>query len=408
MKDSTPLSEQFRIVLFGVRNSGKSSLMNNLFERQVSIISEVPGTTTDPVTKSMELSGLGPVAVTDTAGLDDTGDLGKLRIDRSLESLAGADIPVLITRANALPAVEEEEISDKLNARRKNWVLAVTFSDKKMLPQKKEWLEKINSSYVLIDNIKKKGVPELKQMLIQYAKLLEPEMTPAEGLVEENNLVILVTPIDLAAPKGRLILPQVETIRDLLDKDCAALVVKERELKYFYDGLKKRPRLVITDSQVFNKVAADIPPDQPMTSFSILFARKKWDLAYFVKSLAALKSAPPDIKVIIFEACSHHRQADDIGSVKIPRLFRQLIQPRAEFELVHALPDESKLKDYYMVIACGGCMAARNALMRQLDLLKQNGIYAVNYGLFLAYVNGLLPRALEPFPFEHELYTKIK
>lgn len=407
MKSSVPLSEQLRIVLAGLRNTGKSSLMNNLFERPVSIVSGIAGTTTDPVTKSMELSGLGPVAVTDTAGLDDTGELGSLRIVKSLESIGSADVALLITRGDREPLPREEELIENLKKWNKKCIIAVTFSDLSLNGGKKEWIEKKDLPYILIDNISKKGIAGLRLKLIEYAGSAEREVTPVEGLVLENELVILVTPIDLAAPKGRLILPQVETIRDLLDRDCAALIIKERELKYFYDFLKVKPRLLITDSQVFNKVAADIPPGQLMTSFSILFARKKWDLAYFVKSLAALKDFPPGGRILVFEACSHHRQADDIGTVKIPRLFRQMIQSKVEFEFVHDIPEEPFLKNYSLVIACGGCMATRNSLMNKLDLLKACGISAVNYGLFLAFVNGLLPRALEPFPYEHDLFAGI-
>ncbi len=404
MDRSTPISEQLRMVLIGLRNTGKSSLMNNLFERPVSIVSEVAGTTTDPVTKSIELSGLGPVALTDTAGLDDAGQLGELRIIKSLEHLSAADLPIIITRGDHEPAEQEEGVIEKLKNQNKKFIIAVTFSDLPLNSLKRDWLKKKCMTYILIDNIHKTGIAELKKKLISYSGTLARELTPVEGLVSENEFVILVTPIDLAAPKGRLILPQVETIRDLLDRDCAALIVKERELKYFYDSLAVKPSLVITDSQVFSKVAADIPPDQKMTSFSILFARKKWDLAYFVRSLAFLRNFPPGCKVIIFEACSHHRQADDIGSVKIPRLFRQMVQSKVEFEFVHTIPEGAELKKYSLVITCGGCMSTRNTLMLQLDMLKHNGIFAVNYGLFLAFVNGLLPRALEPFPYEYGLY----
>jgi [FeFe] hydrogenase H-cluster maturation GTPase HydF len=404
----TPLSEQLRIVLIGLRNTGKSSLMNNLFERPVSIVSGVAGTTTDPVTKSMEMAGLGPVAITDTAGLDDTGELGELRILKTLERLSEADLPVLVTRRDMEQTVQEEEVLDNLIDQNRKFIIAATFSDLAVNEKKMKWLGKITSGkagYIAVDNINKTGIERLREKIIVHAHTLVRELTPVEGLVRENEFVILVTPIDLAAPKGRLILPQVETIRDLLDRDCAALIVKERELKYFYDNLSIKPGLVITDSQVFNKVAADIAPFQKMTSFSILFARKKWDLPYFVRSLSALKDFPSGGRVIVFEACSHHKQADDIGTVKIPRLFRQMIQSKVEFEFVHKLPDEQELKKYSLVIACGGCMATRNSLMGELDILKRNGIAAVNYGLFLAYVNGLLPRALEPFPYEHGLFA---
>lgn len=398
---NTPMAEQIRIVLFGLRNTGKSSLMNYLFEREISIVSATPGTTTDPVNKSIELGALGPVVITDTAGLDDAGSLGGERIRRSVESLQIADLPLFVTRADMEPTEFEKATLFELSEK-KPVVIAVTHSDIPAHPDKISWVKKF--PFALIDNIKKTGAPELKKLLVTQAGRIDFEMTPVEGLVSENDLVILVTPIDLAAPRGRLILPQVETIRDLLDKDCASLVLKERELKTFYDALKIKPKLVITDSQAFSKVAADIPEDQMLTSFSILFARKKGDLGLFVEGLKGLKKIAAGSKVLVLESCAHHKQADDIGTVKIPRLFRQMVQPQADFEFLHTLPEEEKLKEYSLVINCAGCMSSRNQILNRLETLKRLGIPVTNYGLFLAWVNGLLPRALEPFPLEYGLY----
>ncbi len=263
-----------------------------------------------------------------------------------------------------------------------------------------------NFRFVKVDNLTKNGIQHLKNELIALYDKIEFEISPLEGLVNENDLVLLVTPIDLAAPKGRLILPQVETIRDALDKDCAVLIVKERELKLFYDSLKIKPKLVITDSQVFSKVAADIDPNQPLTSFSILFARKKGNLALFVEGLKALKNFPPYSKVMILEACAHHVQPDDIGTVKIPRLFRQLVQSNTEFEFMKELPEESKLKEFKLVIHCGGCMVTRKKMLSRLEFLRSHGIPSLNYGLFLAWANGLIPKAIESFPYEYSLYKK--
>ena len=394
---STPLAEQFRIVFFGLRNSGKSSLMNNLFEREVSIISSRPGTTTDPVTKSFELIPVGPVAVTDTAGLDDTGDLGELRIRKSREQLAVADLAVLVTRGDIAPSEREKAFLLETAAKKKT-VIAVTFGDNPPDPTKTEWTARFPSA--VVDNLSKKGMAAFREFLARHARDLAPEMTPLEGLVGENDLAVLVTPIDLAAPRGRLILPQVETIRDLLDKDCAALVVKERELKTFYSSLKTRPKIVITDSQAFSKVAADIPEDQPLTSFSILFARKKGDLALFLQGIKKLKTLPEKPRVLILESCAHHRQADDIGTVKIPRLFRQLVNSSAEFSFLKELPPDNELDAYDLVINCAGCMASRNLVMNRLKKLKERNVAVTNYGLFLAWVNGLLPGAIEMVPLE--------
>lgn len=398
---NTPLAEQLRIVFFGLRNSGKSSLMNNLFERDVSIVSAFPGTTTDPVTKSIELIPIGPAAVTDTAGLDDTGELGDLRIKKSREQLAVADLAVLVTRGDVPPDALENDFLEG-TIRKSKTVVAVTFGDNPADPEKSEWIKRFD--HVTLDNISKNGIPEFRNFLVKSAQTLSPEITPVEGLVMENDLVLIVAPIDLAAPRGRLILPQVETIRDLLDKDCAALVVKEKELKYFYDSLKVKPKLVITDSQAFSKVAADIPADQPLTSFSILFARKKGDLACFLEGVRSLKKLPEKPRVLVLESCAHHRQADDIGTVKIPRLFRQLVSSTAEFEFLKDLPVEEKMEKFDFVISCAGCMATRNLVMDRVEKLRSRNIPVTNYGLFLAWVNGLLPRAIEMFPYELSVY----
>jgi [FeFe] hydrogenase H-cluster maturation GTPase HydF len=403
--NKTPLAEQIRIVLFGMRNSGKSSLMNNLFERDISIISDMPGTTTDPVTRTIELDKLGPVAVCDTAGFDDTGEVGHQRVKKTYSRYENADIIIMTTRSDKDLTEEEKYFLNELKDKRKNLLVVLTFGDNPANENKQKFLEEFK--LITVDNISKKGIKDFKTRLISFHDKIEHEITPLEGLVHENDFVILVTPIDLAAPKGRLILPQVETIRDILDNDCAALILKERELKYFYDKLTVKPKLVITDSQAFNKVAADIPADQALTSFSILFARKKGDLKFFVEGIKALNHVPKNAKILILESCSHHRLPDDIGTVKIPRLFKQLAQSKVEFDFARSLPESSKLQEYFMVINCAGCMVTRKLMINRLNVLKEKNIYGINYGLFLAWANGLLPRALEPFPAEYELYKSL-
>lgn len=400
---TTPLAEQIRIVLFGLRNSGKSSLMNNLFEKDVAIVSDMPGTTTDPVTRSMELDKLGAVAVTDTAGFDDTGVLGELRIKKTIQRCSNADIIVLVTAQHREIADEEKEFLDNIKDKN-NVIIALTFADKKINEDKKKYLSVFST--VVINNITKNGVDELKRRLISLEKSIYPEITPVEGLVKENDFVILVTPIDLAAPKSRLILPQVETIRDLLDKDCGVMILKERELKYFYDKMGIKPKLVIADSQAFSKVAADLPEDQLLTSFSILFARKKGDLSFFVNGVKNLKTFKPGSKVLVLESCNHHKKPDDIGTIKIPRLFKQLVSSKVHFDFVKNLPDEKTLKEYSFVINCAGCMVTKNQMMGRISILKDNDVFGINYGLFLAWSNGLLPRALKPFPYEYDLYNQ--
>jgi len=400
---NTPLSEQIRIILFGIRNAGKSSLMNNIMNNYISIVSEIPGTTTDPVTKSMELLPLGPVAFTDTAGIDDVGTIGELRIKKTIEFLSISDIVIFVTPIDKSLTDIEKEFINQMTSSSKPFIVALSFADKKPSPEKIEWAQKFK--YIKINNKTKEGIEEIKKEIINLADKIETEIPPLEGIVKENDLIILVVPIDLAAPKGRLILPQVETIRDALDKDCCVMIVKERELKTFYDASKIKPKIVITDSQAFSKVSSDIPKDQMLTSFSILFAKKKGDLSLFVKGLKQLNKIKPGSKVLILESCHHHQQADDIGTVKIPRLFRQMVESKVEFDFARELPDENKIKEYSLAIHCGGCMVNRKKVLYRIRKLEENRVLSTNYGLFLAWANGLLPRALEPFPFEHELYS---
>ncbi len=403
---ATALAESIRIVLIGNRNAGKSSLMNNIFEKDISIISSIPGTTTDPVTRQMEMGELGPVAITDTAGLDDEGSLGKKRVLKTMETAASSSINIFVTAINKTPTEEEKEIYKELVAQniKTPFICVLTHNDKEENAEKLDFV--LEAPKVKINNLTGEGSKELRELLIKQKDKISHEMTPVEGLVNEGDLVVLVTPIDLAAPKGRLIMPQVQTIRDLLDRDCASLVVKERELYPFYNNLINKPKLVITDSQAFHKVAADIPEDQLLTSFSILFARKKGDLEEFIRGIVNLKNTPEGVKILVMESCSHHRQADDIGTVKIPRLFRQLVQPNVEFDFTRALPSDEELEQYYMVIHCAGCMINRAKMMDRLKKVKNKGVYITNYGLFLGWVNGLLPRALEPFEDLYEEYRE--
>ena len=400
MSTTTPLAELTTLVIVGIRNAGKSALMNNLFKKDVAIVSNTAGTTTDPVTRKIELGKLGMCAVTDTAGLDDSGALGKLRVAKSQERLANADLLIFVSPGDLPPDPYEVEFLRWLEGQSLPWIGVVTFADRQPHPDKIGFFPA--DKCISQDNFQPESALRLINRLEQLKVKIHQEITPVEGLVAEQDLVILVTPIDLSAPAGRLILPQVETIRDLLDRDCAALVVKERELAFFYQRLGIRPSLVITDSQAFHKVAADLPEDQPLTSFSLLFARKKGDPAWFIQSLTALNNFPENGRVLIMESCSHHCQEEDLGKVKIPRLFRQLVGAKVEFSHRRQLPENPMHWD--LVIHCGGCMISQKAMDARLEVFRHHRVPVLNYGLFLAWAHGLLPRALEPFPGLADLY----
>jgi [FeFe] hydrogenase H-cluster maturation GTPase HydF len=401
---TTPLAEQIGIVLYGLRNSGKSSLVNNMLEADISIVSDRPGTTTDPVVRSIEMGPLGPVSVTDTAGFDDDDDeLGALRVSRTNLRLETADIVLFVTRGDVPPTSAEEAVVARLIERRKPALIVLTFADKGVCGEKRRFAPHYRRIHV--DNLSRRGIRDLNAALQSFSDLVEREITPLEGLVQANESILLVTPIDDSAPKARMILPQVEVIRDILDKDCFMSVTKELQLASCYASLKERPSLVITDSQAFTEVAAAIPRDQLLTSFSILFARKKGDLAYFVEGLRRLSEVPACGRILILESCKHHRVDDDIGTVKIPTLFRKKVRPDVTFELLQDVPE--RLTDYSFVINCAGCMTTRNNMMRRIAMFRNAGLAGTNYGLFLAWAKGLLPRALEPFPLEHALYNSF-
>ena len=423
----TPLSERLRVVLAGPRNAGKSSLMNALFGREEALVSDVPGTTTDPVTRAYEIPGLGPAAITDTPGIDDEGRLGTERVRLALKRAVEADVRVLVTPVHRAPGAAEAALfrewfsgagepasepvgaSDSEPARIRSdnpvkpAILVLTHADRDAHPEKRAWEESFGA--VRTEAPSGRGVDSLVAALA--AARPEREAGPLEGLVNEGDLVLLVTPVDLAAPAGRLITPQVQTIRDALDRDAAALIVKERELRTQYRSLNKRPKLVVTDSQAFSKVAADIPEDQPLTSFSLLYARKKGDLSRFLLGLSAVSQCPAEPKVLILESCSHHRQADDIGTVKIPRLFRQMVRDDAEFSFERSLPDIDALRKYDMVIHCGACRLTRGRMTVRLDRMEEAGVPVTNYGMFLAWANGLMPRALGPFDGATDAWERV-
>ncbi|RYD01971.1 hypothetical protein N752_26325 [Desulforamulus aquiferis] len=325
--DTTPRGNRLHIAIFGRRNAGKSSLINALTNQDIAVVSNVPGTTTDPVYKAMEILPVGPVVIIDTAGIDDTGDLGQLRVQRSMEVLNKADMVLLVMDSGAGLTEFEQDITNRCRDKKLPVVVVINKIDATPITPEElaEYKEKLGSEPVAVSALTKAGIGELKIALVKAAPPSWDEQSIVGDLLNPGDLAVLVVPIDLAAPKGRLILPQVQTIRDILDHDAMAYVVKERELKECISTLNKKPKIVITDSQAFLKADADTPPDVLLTSFSILFARYKGDLETLVAGAKAIETLKPGDKVLIAEACTHHRMEDDIGTVKIPRWLRQIV-----------------------------------------------------------------------------------
>lgn len=399
---TTPLSESIHIVIAGNTNAGKSSLFNAIFRTNAAVVSSAPGTTTDPVTRKIELSNLGPCSITDTAGLDDTTQLGSERIKKSHSRITTADLVLFATPSNINLAENEKTLLSELAKSKIPIISVFTFDDKKdseILKQKEEFFKNAGYKFTYFSATENtaESVSKIYKLIEETESKITRELTPVEGIVRPGSTVILVTPIDSAAPKGRLILPQIETLRDLLDRDCNAIVVKENVLQHALENLKNPPDLVITDSQAFSQVAKILPPNQPLTSFSILFARKKGDFKYFMNSLSILENFPDGGKVLIMEACAHHQKDDDIGTVKIPNIFKKKIctgGKAVSFEWSREIPEN--IKDFSLVIHCGACMITQKTMIERINLLKQEEIPVINYGLFLAWANGLFPRAIEP------------
>ena len=398
--NQTPQGERVHIALFGRRNVGKSSLINALTGQEVSIVSPVKGTTTDPVYKAMELLPLGPIMIIDTPGLDDEGALGELRVQRTRDVLNKTDVALLITEAEfGLGACEVEILA---LVRAKNIPLLVVFNKADLTPPSAEALKQASAlaqvPVHVVSSLTGDGVEEFKLALAKAVPKEADKFQIVGDLLKPSDLVVLVTPIDKAAPKGRLILPQQQTIRDILEADAIAVVTKEFELRETLSALGKKPRLIITDSQVFAKVSADTPRDVPLTSFSILFARYKGDLETLVSGARAVEKLKDGDCILVAEGCTHHRQSDDIGTVKIPRWLRQHSGKQLVFEHASGMKYPKDLTRYALLIHCGACMLNRREMHYRIQQAKAAGVAIVNYGVLIAYMQGILDRCLEPFP----------
>lgn len=399
--NQTPMSERVHIGFFGKRNAGKSSVMNAVTGQDIAVVSDVMGTTTDPVYKSMELLPLGPVVMMDTPGIDDEGELGALRVRKSYQVLNKTDVAVLVIDGTAGISPEDEALLGRIRRKKIPYLVVMNKIDltaEEKGRQIREELGLSESGFVPVSASDGSGIRELKEKIAAAARAEEPEKYIVRDLVSPSDFVILVVPIDKAAPKGRLILPQQQTIRDLLDGNAVSVVVKETELGQTLGQLGKKPALVITDSQAFGQVSRDVPEDILLTSFSILFARYKGNLESAVKGVTALDRLEDGDTILISEGCTHHRQCDDIGTVKIPKWIREYTGKEIRIETTSGTEFPDELGKYRLIVHCGGCMLNEREMKYRLSCAQDQGVPMTNYGILIAYVKGILKRSVEVFP----------
>lgn len=402
---NTPLGNRLHIAIFGRRNAGKSSLINALTNQDIALVSAVPGTTTDPVYKAMEILPIGPVVLIDTAGIDDEGELGALRVKRSHAVLRKADLVLLVMDASNHVSRFEEKIVQLCREKEVPLlgVLNKFAPDMGLKEQEKQFLEKLALAPIAVSAVTGAGLLELKLAIIRAAPAAWDDRMIVGDLIQPGDLAVLVVPLDSAAPKGRLILPQVQTIRDLLEHHALSLVVNEGDLKEAMSRFGERAKIVITDSQAFLKADTETPPTVLLTSFSILFARYKGDLAALVKGARAIDDLRPGDKVLLAEACTHHRVEEDIGRVKIPSLLRRAVGGELVFAWTSGQGFPENLAEYSLVIHCGACMINRREMLARIAQAQEAGVPIVNYGIAIAKLMGILPRALSPFPAVRQL-----
>lgn len=405
--NDTPKGERLHIAIFGRRNVGKSSLINAITGQELSIVSDVLGTTTDPVYKAMELLPLGPVMMVDTPGLDDEGELGILRVKKAKMVLNKVDIAIVVLDASKtyedMDWQIEKELLSIIEEKKLPYLLVVNKMD---LCQdigqvsaffEKELSKEIDSKKVLyVSTEKMEGIEELKNKISELVPQ-EEDKPLVRDLLNPSDFVVLVVPIDKAAPKGRLILPQQQTIRDILNANAISIVTKETELKETLLSLGKKPKMVITDSQVFKRVAMDTPEDIPLTSFSVLFARYKGELGQFVDGIRAIQSLKDGDRILMAEGCTHKRQCGDIGTEKIPRWLMGFTGKELIFETSSGNEFPEDLSPYKLIVHCGGCMLNRRDMQQRLRQAQEEKKSIVNYGILIAYMNGILERSLDVF-----------
>ena len=390
--NNTPSSERLHIGFFGLRNAGKSSVVNAVTNQELSVVSDILGTTTDPVKKAMELLPLGPVVIIDTPGLDDEGTLGEMRVQKAKEVLAKTDIAILVVDAQKGKSDLDEELLNIFNERKLPHIVVYNKTD--LIAEKSEL--KDNEIYVSAQT--KENINELKELIAKVSKLSKNQKPLVSDLLTEGDIVVLVIPIDEAAPKGRLILPQQMVIRDILDHHCMCICTQVEQLTATLNSLSKKPKLVITDSQAFDKVSKLTPSDITMTSFSILMARYKGDLKSLINGAAQLSEIKTGDKILIAEGCTHHRQCNDIGTVKMPAWIENFTNAKPQYTFTSGGTFPEDLSQFKLIVHCGGCMLNEKEMKARMQKADAQNIPIVNYGVAIAHMHGILKRSLAPFP----------
>ena len=397
--NATPSGERVHIGFFGKRNAGKSSIVNAVTGQELAVVSDVKGTTTDPVTKAMELLPIGPVVIIDTPGIDDEGALGELRVKKTKQILNKTDIAVLVIDSQqGMTEVEQELVA---LFQKKGLKYLIVYNKIDLLADKSALA--IDEHVCLVSAVNKEGIEALKEAIGKLAATEEKNKFIVADLIQPNDFVVLVTPIDSSAPKGRLILPQQQTIRDILDAGAISIVTKETELVHTLENIGKKPALVITDSQAFAPVAKDTPLDIPLTSFSILMARYKGQLEGAVYGAAAIEALQDGDMVLISEGCTHHRQCGDIGTVKLPKLLEKTTGKQLQYRFTSGTEFPDDLSAYKLIIHCGGCMLNEREMQYRQKCAADQNIPFTNYGIAMAYMQGILKRSIEIFPSLHTI-----
>ncbi len=389
--NDTPKSDRIHIGIFGKRNAGKSSIINAITSQNLAVVSKVKGTTTDPVQKAMELLPLGPVMIIDTPGIDDEGELGKMRVEKSYQVLNKTDIALLVVDGNVGLTQCDKDLIEEIKKRKLPYLIILNKSDEVCNRYDIE-----NSIWVSAET--KENIWELKERISKLIPNENMTLKIIGDLLDPEDIVVLVVPIDSAAPKGRLILPQQQTIRDVLEAGAISVVTRDTELPQTLKALGKKPKIVVTDSQAFGRVKNDVPEDILLTSFSILFARYKGDLAEQIKAVKAIDNLKDGDYVLISEGCSHHRQCDDIGTVKIPRWLKEHSGKKINYEFSSGTEFPRDLSKYKAVIHCGGCTLNEKEMKHRIAVAKEQNVPITNYGIFIAYTQGILKRSLQAFP----------